>query len=56
MKMAGVLKSYPINSDLYKVNLKVDKNSLCYELRIPFGNIPLLNWPDKYYHCAEDKC
>jgi len=38
-----VLKSYPVNSDLYKVNLKVNRNTLCYEISIPFGKNPLLN-------------
>jgi hypothetical protein len=38
-----VLKSYPINSDLYKVNLNVTKNTLCYEISVPFGKNQLLN-------------
>ena len=39
-----VLGSYPLNSNSYQVNLKVDRNSLCYELAIPFGSSPLLNY------------
>jgi hypothetical protein len=39
-----VLKSFPIDGSTYQACLKVDKNYLCYELKIPFGNKPLLNY------------
>jgi hypothetical protein len=39
-----VLKSFPIDGSSYQAALKVDKNYLCYELKIPFGNKPLLNY------------
>ena len=42
-----VLKSYPINGELYQASIKIDKNNLCYELKIPFGNRPLLNYNAK---------
>lgn len=42
-----VLKSYPINSNSYQVSLKVDKNNMCYELKVPFGAKPLLNFNAK---------
>jgi hypothetical protein len=39
----NALKSYPIDSKDYQVKIKVDKTSLCYELKVPLGNKPLLN-------------
>ena len=42
-----VLKSFPVNGSSYQANLKVDRNNLCYELKIPFGNKPLLNYIPK---------
>jgi hypothetical protein len=39
-----IIKSYPIDSKDYKVSLRVDKSSLCYELKIPIGKKPFLNY------------
>ena len=39
----NVIKSYPIDSKDYQLNLKVDRSSLCYELKIPLGKKPFLN-------------
>lgn len=42
-----VLQSYPIDGNFYQVMLKVDGSRLCYELKVPFGNKPLLNYDPK---------
>jgi hypothetical protein len=42
-----VLKSFPINGSSYQASFKVDRSSLCYELKIPFGHKPLLNYVPK---------
>ncbi|MDR3668295.1 MAG: hypothetical protein P4L35_15745 [Ignavibacteriaceae bacterium] len=42
-----VLKSFPIDGNTYQASLKVDKSYFCYELKIPFGNKPLLNYIPK---------
>ena len=39
-----VIKAFPIDGNTYKASIKVDKNYLCYELKIPFGNKPFLNY------------
>jgi hypothetical protein len=39
----NVIKSYPIDSKDYKLNMNVNRENLCYELKIPFGKKPFLN-------------
>lgn len=42
----NVIKSYPIDSKDYKLNMNVNRENLCYELKIPFGKKPFLNLKD----------
>lgn len=39
----NVVKPYSIDSKDYKLSLKVDRASLCYELKIPLGKKPFLD-------------
>jgi len=32
-----VIKSYPINGETFKARIKIDKGTLCYEIKIPIG-------------------
>jgi hypothetical protein len=42
-----VLKSFPVNGNSYQASLKADRNSLCYEIKIPFGGLPNLHFTKK---------
>lgn len=42
----NVIKSYPIDSKDYKLNMNVNRENLCYELKIPFGKKTFLNLKD----------